>query len=110
GTFLIAKYSAAGNNISMTRKDIEKARLWLARNDHRPPLCHVCRKPGGATMFCPCRDVLIYCEGCYDRIGQVRKGSSRKEKERFALCRRVRKETGAGPYRNGEKPCHGMVK
>jgi hypothetical protein len=91
GTFLIAKYSSAGNNVSMTGKDIERAMLWLARNDHRPPLCHVCGKPGGATMFCPCRDVLIYCVGCYDRTAQVMNGSSMKEKERFALCPRCRR-------------------
>src|SRR5690349_3376125 len=60
GNFLITKTSTAGNNISMRDKDIESAMQWLSRNDHRPPHCHVCGKPGGATMFCTCRDVLIY--------------------------------------------------
>ena len=91
GNCLIAKYSNAGNNISMTEKDVATALEWLARNDHRPPLCHVCGKPGGATMFCPCRDVLIYCVDCYDRTAQVMNGSSMKENERFALCPRCRR-------------------
>jgi hypothetical protein len=90
GTFLIAKYSAAGNNLTMTEKDVATALEWLTRNDHYPPLCHVCGKPGGVTMFCRCRDVLIYCVDCYDRAAQVMNGSSTKEKERFALCHRCR--------------------
>ena len=64
---------------------------WLSRNDHRPPLCHVCGKHGGATMFCTCRDVLIYCVGCYDKCFQVMDGSDNKAKNRFALCPRCRK-------------------
>jgi hypothetical protein len=74
----------------MTEKDVTTALEWLARNDHRPPLCHVCGKPGGATMFCPCRYVLIYCVACYDQVAQVMNGSNMKEKERFALCPRCR--------------------
>lgn len=91
GNIVIAKYSIGGNNISMTEKDIELAMSWLSRNDHRPPLCHVCGKHGGATMFCTCRDVLIYCVGCYDKCFQVMDGSDNKAKNRFALCPRCRK-------------------
>jgi hypothetical protein len=91
GNIAIAKYSTAGNNISMTEKDVATALEWLARNDHHPPLCHVCGKPGGATMFCPCRDVLIYCVGCYEQCFRVMGGSDLKAKNRFALCPRCRK-------------------
>jgi hypothetical protein len=90
GNLVIAKYSSAGNIILMTDKDIEVAKEWLTRNDHRPPFCHVCGKPGGVTMFCTCRDVLIYCEGCYKQCFQVMNGNDMDEKKRFALCSRCR--------------------
>jgi hypothetical protein len=51
GNFLIAKVSSAGNEIAMTDKDVATAKAWLARNDHRSPLCHVCGRSGGTTFF-----------------------------------------------------------
>ena len=65
----------------------------MSRNDHRPPLCHVCGKPGGATMFCRCRDVLIYCVGCYRQVFEAMAGSDTKEKKRFCMCSRCRLES-----------------
>jgi hypothetical protein len=90
GNFLITKISAFGNGISMTDKDVAKAQEWLARNAHRPPLCHVCGGPGGATMFCPCRDVLIYCVGCYDRLLDVMDSEDLTLRKRWSLCPRCR--------------------
>ena len=92
GDFLITKISSAGNGIAMTNKDSATAKEWLARNVHRPPLCHVCGRPGGATLFCPCRDVLIYCVGCYDRLGKVLNGDDLETKRRFCLCPRCREQ------------------
>lgn len=90
GDLLIAKISSAGNTISMTDKDIATAKEWLARNDHRPPYCHVCGRPGGVTLFCFCRDVLIYCVGCYNRLDKVINRGDLEAQKRFCLCPRCR--------------------
>ena len=92
GNFLIAKVSSAGNGIAMADKDVATAKEWLARNDHRPPLCHVCGRLGGVTLFCPCRDVLIYCVGCSDRLTEVMNGTDQGAQRRFCLCPRCRQE------------------
>jgi hypothetical protein len=92
GDFFIAKISSAGNEIAMTDKDVATAKEWLARNDHRPPLCHVCGRMGGGTLFCPCRAVLIYCVECYNRLGEVMNGTDLDQKKRYGLCPRCRQE------------------
>jgi hypothetical protein len=86
GNFLIAKCSTAGNIIHMSDKDIEHAMSWLNRNIHRPPYCHVCGKPGGVTMFCPCRNVLMYCVDCYNQMDPILSGGDDGAMKRFALC------------------------
>lgn len=91
GNLVIVKISAAGNPISLTDKDVAKAKEWLDRNDHRPPFCHVCGKPGGTTLFCPCRDVLIYCVGCYNQLAEIMGNSDETAQRRFCLCPRCRK-------------------
>ena len=90
GNLVIVKISTAGNQISLTDKDIVKAKEWLSRNDNRPPFCHVCGKPGGATLFCPCRDVLIYCVGCYNQMAEIMGSSDEAAQRRYCLCPRCR--------------------
>ena len=80
GNFLIGKTNIAGADLSMTPKDISQAEAWLARNDQRPPICHICQEPGNATLFCPCRDVLIYCQHCYHQLNDVLQGSNNARK------------------------------
>jgi hypothetical protein len=70
GDFVIGKVSSAGNPLRMLDKDVQAALQWLERNDQRPPLCQVCGRPGGTTLFCKCRDVMIYCPECYVRLDQ----------------------------------------
>jgi len=96
GNFLIAKISSAGNEITMTDRDVAKARGWLTRNDHRPPLCHVCGRPGGTTLFCRCRDVLILCASCYDQLCKVLNAPDLETKRRFCLCSRCRAQKQEG--------------
>ena len=92
GNLLIAKVSSAGNRIAMTDKDVATAKEWLARNDHRPPFCHMCGRMGGVTLFCPCRAVLIYCVECYNLLGEVMNGTDQGAQRRYGLCPRCRQE------------------
>jgi hypothetical protein len=92
GNFLIATISSAGNEIAMTDKDVATAKEWLARNDHRPPFCHMCGRMGGVTLFCPCRAVLIYCVECYNLLGEVMNGTDLDQKKRYGLCPRCQQE------------------
>jgi hypothetical protein len=87
GNFAIVKISSAGNSTSMRKKDIANASEWLKRNEHVPPLCHVCGGPGGATLFCVCLDVLVFCPACYDQLGDE---MSPTQARRFGLCARCR--------------------
>ena len=80
GNVVVRKVSSAGNTLSMNPNDLETARDWLDRNECSPPVCHVCGDPGGLTMFCRCRDVLIFCVECYRKLGG--------DRERFGLCGR----------------------
>ena len=91
GNFAIVKTSSAGNTTSMRRRDIADTLEWLMRNECRPPLCHVCGGPGGATLFCACRDVLIFCPACYGHLGDEMKPAQAK---RFVLCERCRGRSG----------------
>lgn len=66
GNFAIQRCSdKTGKLLSLRKKDIEFALEWLDRNEHIPPLCHVCGNIGGCCLLCVCRDVLIYCPSCY---------------------------------------------
>jgi hypothetical protein len=92
GPFLIARYDSEGYITSMAEEDLELARGWLARNDQRPPVCHVCGKPGNRTYFCPCCDVLVYCTGCLRRVRKaITSGRTQDEQfRRLSLCGRCR--------------------
>lgn len=68
GNFAIQRFSEkTGKLLSLRQKDITYALDWLARNQHIPPLCHVCGELGGCCLLCVCRDVLIYCPSCYSK-------------------------------------------
>jgi hypothetical protein len=88
GHFMIGKVSQAGYSLSLADKDVASAKEWLARNDQRPPVCHVCSAPGGHTMFCPCGDVLIYCPDCMSQVATKMTGTDGLEKFRYGLCAR----------------------
>jgi hypothetical protein len=90
GSFAVGKCSTAGISLSLTDKDVATAKEWLARNDQRPPVCHVCAGPGGHTMFCTCRDVLVYCPDCMHQLATVMNGDDMTEKMRYGLCDRCR--------------------
>lgn len=68
GDFFFCKHHHQGKEIDMKPNDIAWVLGWLKRNDHRPPRCHICGGHGGATLFCPCRNVLIYCVACYSQL------------------------------------------
>jgi hypothetical protein len=96
GPLLVGKYSPWGNLVSMSDADVAVAKAWLAHNDHRPPLCHVCGQPSGTTLFCPCRNVLIFCPPCAGRLEEVLRGDT-KEMERFCVCERCRGQKESQP-------------
>jgi hypothetical protein len=86
GNIAIGKHSSAGISLSLTDKDVGTALEWLLRNDQRPPICHVCGGPGGHTLFCTCRDVLIYCPDCNHQLATVLNGTDKREQFRYGLC------------------------
>jgi hypothetical protein len=93
GQLVIARYDAEGYQESMTGLDCALARDWLARNDQRPPLCHVCGGPGAnITYFCFCRDVLVFCLDCEKRRGLVMATGEWEEQERYGMCAKCRQK------------------
>jgi hypothetical protein len=93
GQLLIARFDAEGGIESMTDLDWALALDWLARNDQRPPLCHVCGGPGdNITYICFCWDVLIFCLDCEKRRGQVMAVGEWEEKARYGMCAKCRQK------------------
>ncbi len=94
GTMVFSRLSATGRRLDLRPEHIAKIKDWLARNDQRPPRCHVCGCRAVATMFCPCRNVLLYCGSCYRHSFEVMTGSDEEARRRYCLCQTCR-DTGA---------------
>lgn len=91
---VFSRMSATGRRLDLRPEHVAKIKDWLARNDQRPSRCHVCGGQPVGTMFCPCRNVLLYCGACYERLIEAMTDTDEEARRHYCLCQTYR-DTGA---------------